>query len=116
MCGLKLKLFSNLYNDITYFFTQKIRSLEIKCLRENASPELSEFRLVLGSLTCLYDSDQLSFSTLKQDITLTERFCQFLIRETTSEYFKWVNDKKMVDKHCRAVVDIWESKGYTIAK
>ena len=52
----------------------------------------------------------------QSDLTLTERFCHFLIRETTSEYFKWINDKKMVEKHCRAVVDVWEAKGYNIPK
>ena len=36
--------------------------------------------------------------------------------ETTSEYFKWIKDKKIVDEHCRAVVGIWESKGYTMPK
>ena len=38
------------------------------------------------------------------------------VSETTSEYFKWIKDKKIVDEHCRAVVGIWESKGYTMPK
>jgi hypothetical protein len=34
----------------------------------------------------------------------------------TDDYFKWINDRKTVERNCRMVVDIWEAKGYSISR